>query len=163
MSAAPKRPRKAREAHVRWKFEDGRNISVPLVEVEVQLQRQYHAMANSNDPALREAGRRLARVAAEQAAAKQLADVQAVAAARRPRAGAGSKAKQRVQAVMRPYKAGSTSFKVFMQAWECAPIGGLRLTPLDGNRYEIDDENADGAPTRYQSSTLEKMYSGSAP
>lgn len=162
MSAKGRRAPAIEAARIRWRFADGRDMDVPLVDVEAQLQAQYHAMATCDDPVLRMQGRARLKEAAEQAAAKQLADQQAAGAAHRPRPGARSPLKERVQAMMRHYRRGGTEFKVFLQAWERDAIDGLRLTPA-GNKYLVDDEEGDAGMATYTLATLTKHYSTCMP
>jgi len=149
------RPKKKAAPRVAWKFDDGSTGSIPLADHEAQLQAQYHAMANSDDPSLRVAGRRLAREAAEQAAAKQWADLQAASNATRPRS--KSPIKERIQAVMRPYKADGTDFKTFLESWERDAIDGLLLSD-SGDLFLVYDEDGDGQ-ARYTFRSLQKLYS----
>lgn len=141
-----------------WRFEDGSTGEMLLVDMEKQLQRQYHAMANSDDPFLREAGERNLRMSAEEAAAKQFADVQNRARSERPRPASRSAIRSKIQSVMRRYKAENTEFKVFMSAWSKQALDGLRLV-AEADGYTVDDENDTAAPKPYTWKTLQKIYS----
>ena len=146
---------------IRWKFDDGTEGLMPLVDHEAQLQAQYHAMATSDDPSLRKAGREHLQAVAEAVAAQRWADMQRAENSKLPRR--KSTIRQRVQEAMRPFKANGTEFKLFMAAWEREAIDGLRLT-LVGDAYLIDDENAEAvtgenaALPKYKWAALQKLY-----
>lgn len=144
-----------RDKRLRWKFEDGSTGLIPLVDHEAQLQAQYHAMATSDEPSLRIAGRKLLQRAAEQAAAAQMAKMQRVNASRSVRPRGKSAMKERIQLAMRQHKVGGTEFKTFMQVWEREAIDGLRL--IVGELYAVDDEN-DDRRAFYTWNSLRKLY-----
>ena len=140
-------PRKATRAVVRYKFGDGETTAVPLAEVQRQLQRQYHRMADSDSPELREAGERKLRESAEREAASIVADLQRANASRNPRT--RSTLRERIVTVMRSYKTDGAAFKTFLAAWEREPLDGLSLArdgqspTLENQKYKVDDENAE--------------------
>jgi hypothetical protein len=67
-----KRGKRAKEYTVRFKFSQGEG-SLPLWKREAMLQRQYHAMANSDDPKMRAKGRELLEATARRLAAATVA------------------------------------------------------------------------------------------
>ena len=145
------------QARLVWPSDDGADIRMSLIDYQVKLQRLYHSMANSDSPTLREDGTRLLKEAAEAAAAKQLADLQSAANAKKPRPAARSPKKTNIREAMRPYKANQTRFKVFMEAWEKEALNGLRLR-ANGDDYTVDNENESKEPAPYTWGTLEKIY-----
>lgn len=160
MSAKDKRPPAVAAARIRWKFEDGRDMTVPMVDFETQLQAQYHAMAASDDPVLRIEGRKLLDKAAEQAVAKQLADARISGIAKGPRPGARRPIKERIQTMMRSHKREGTQFKIFLQSWKNEALGGLRLT-VTGENYIVEDEDEDAGTATYTFGALQNLYSQS--
>jgi len=155
-----------RPAVVRYKFGDGKEAVVPLAEVQRQLQRQYHRMAESDSPELRAAGERKLRESSEREAASIVANLQRVNASRNKRPKALSPLRQKIVAVMRSYKRGGASFKTFFAAWERNALKGLRLSregeasALADQIYKIDDENGSALQaSKYKYSSLGNLWS----
>ncbi|GAO23300.1 putative metallo-beta-lactamase superfamily [Alicycliphilus sp. B1] len=146
---------------VSWRFGDGSTEAMPAADLEESLQRQYHAMASSDDPLLADAGRRRLREAAENAAAQQIADMQRADISKRPRSSKRGDLKEKIQAAMRVEKTRGTDFKTFMKCWSQEPQNGLRCEP-EGEDYLIEDENdIDGHQRKYTWGTLQAYYSQS--
>lgn len=99
---------------VSWRFGDGSTEAMPAADLEESLQRQYHAMASSDDPLLADAGRRRLREAAENAAAQQIADMQRADISKRPRSSERGSLKEKIQSAMHAEKTRGTDFKTFM-------------------------------------------------
>lgn len=141
---------------VRWHFADGRDMDQPLADFEQQRIRQYAAMALSDDPVLRADGERGLREAAKRAAAGTMRQVQPVAAAKEPRAGARSTLRQRIVEIMRRERANNTSFKVLMGRWEREEIGDVTMIFEAGGRYTAISHDKSRT---YAVTTLQKMFS----
>ena len=147
---------------VSWRFGDGSTETMPVADLEGSLQRQYHAMATSDDPLLADAGRRRLREAAENAAAQQIANMQRADISKRARSSHRGDLKEIIQSVMRAEKTRGTDFKTFMSRWEKGVLNGLRCQPEGGNNYLIEDENdIDGHQRKYTWGTLQTYYSQS--
>lgn len=146
---------------VSWRFGDGSTEAMPAADLEESLQRQYHAMASSDDPLLADAGRRRLREAAENAAAQQIADMQRADISKRPRSSERGSLKEKIQSAMRAEKTRGTDFKTLMSRWEQEVLNGLRCQP-EGEDYLIEDENdIDGHQRKYTWGTLQAYYSQS--
>lgn len=82
------------------------------------------------------------------------------AMAKGPRPGAKKPLKQAIIAMFRSQKHKYKDFKTFMQAWELAPLYGLRISYKNSNeKYVISDEDAKLGKVEYSWATLEKMHS----
>lgn len=77
------RPRKPKEYRVRFRFDDG-DKELTEVEFELRLMMQHFALTQSDDPKLRDIGRRYLRTVAEHAVANRIAN-------KIQRSGAGAK------------------------------------------------------------------------
>ena len=139
-----------------FRFPDGSTVQLPATVVEQRLQGQHRRMAESDDPLMRERGRRLVEQDAAAAVEGRLVKVRARAASTRPRG--KDPQRQRILDALRPDKLAGVQFKVLFERWVREPIGGLAIEP-DGARYRVIEERTEEALKIYSAAMLEKLYS----
>ncbi len=154
-------PKPAREVRLSFRFKDGTTDSLPLDAAMEQMLRQWHALAESADPATRVAAREnIRRDTAEQA---RLIGETIVAGRQRRAAGAAKKPprrsplRQSIIQAMRPLRAEGLSLHQALLSLAHSPPGALRVNK-EGSRWACRNEDEDWPTELLTRSQLQELF-----